>query len=271
MKNKAIQRGEKFAVITGASTGIGFELAKQFAKNGYDLLIASRSDKIFDAAKKLTKTGVNVETAQVDLATNQGVKDLYQKMVTIGRPIDAIAINAGVGIGGSSFDKSSLKREMELLRLNVISVVHLAKLVVKHMVKRGEGKILFTSSVASLMPGPYETVYSASKAFVQSFAEGLRQENKDKGITITSLMPGPTETNFFHRAGMDDTAVADQKKADPRDVAKMGFEALMKGEDSVIAGDMMMRVQANLAKVMPQPMAAKMHERMTRPNSPANR
>ena len=122
-----------------------------------------------------------------------------------------------------------------------------------------------------MMPGPFESVYSASKTFVQSFAEALRAENKDRGITVTALMPGRTDTNFFHRAGMDDTPVAESKKADPQDVAKMGYEALMAGEDSVIAGDIVTRVQTTLTKFMPQPLVAAMHSRMTIPNSKADR
>ena len=158
---------------------------------------------------------------------------------------------------------------MNLIRLNVLSVVHLTKLILKDMLIFGQGKILFTSSVAAFMPGPYESVYSASKAFVQSFAEALHEENKDKGIVITVLQPGPTETNFFHRAGMDDTKVGESKKADPADVAEEGFNALMKGEENHIAG-FKNRIQANVAKVMPQSVAAKMHKGMTLPNSTAD-
>ena len=139
------------------------------------------------------------------------------------------------------------------------------------MLAKGHGRILFTSSVAAFMPGPYESVYSASKAFVQSFAEGLRAETKDKGIVITSLQPGPTETNFFHRAGMDDTKVGEASKDDPADVARDGFEALMEGRDSIIAGSLKNKVQANVAKVAPQKVAAKMHETLTKPNAPENR
>jgi short-subunit dehydrogenase len=160
---------------------------------------------------------------------------------------------------------------MNMIKLNILSTVHLSKLILKDMLARGQGRILFTSSVAAIMPGPYEAVYAATKAFVQSFSEALRVENKDKGISITALLPGPTETNFFHRAGMDDTKVGTQKKDDPADVARQGFEALMEGKDMVVAGSLMNKVQATAAKLMPQSTAAQMHGALSRPNSPDKR
>lgn len=261
----------KLAVITGASSGIGYELAKQFAENGFDLLICSNSNEIVEAAQGLKSFGGVVESTRCDLATYDGVEDLYRNIKSLGRPVEAIAINAGVGVGGASFDKTDLEEELNLLRLNVVGVVHLTKRILPDMIEAGHGKILFTSSVAAFLPGPYESVYSASKAFVQSFSEAIRFETKDKGITVTALQPGPTETNFFHRAGMDETKVGDQKKDDAAVVAKQGFDALMEGRGEIIAGSMMNKIQANLGKIMPQKAAAKMHETMTRPNSPKDR
>ena len=201
--------------MTGASSGIGFELAKQFAQNGFDLLITAQSDGIAKAAQELEKMGTNVETVQANLAEYDGVEQLYGKMTAAGRPVDSIAINAGVGVGGDFARQTDLKDELNLINLNVVSTAHPAKRVVKDMVDPGQGRILFTSSIAATMPGAYEAIYAASKAFISSFSEAIRNELKDTGVTVTSLMPGPTETNFFHRAGMDDTKVGSSEKDDP--------------------------------------------------------
>ncbi|MBR8829583.1 MAG: Ribitol 2-dehydrogenase [Chroococcopsis gigantea SAG 12.99] len=254
------------AVITGASGGIGLELAKQFAQNGFDLLVTATDFKIDEAAKSFQQLGANVETLQVDLATYEGVEKLYSQIKTLARPLEACAINAGVGVGGE-FTKTDLQEELNLIDLNVKSSVHLAKRVLPDMVARGEGKILFTSSIAATMPGPFEAVYAASKAFLQSFSEAIRNELKDTGVTVTAMMPGPTETNFFHRAGMDDTKVGAGKKDDPAQVAKQGFEALMAGKDSVIAGSMATKIQGTISKVLPDTVAAEQHRKLTEPGS----
>jgi short-subunit dehydrogenase len=181
--------------------------------------------------------------------------------------VDAIAINAGVGVGGDFARETDLKDELNLINLNVVSSVHLAKRVVKDMVDRHQGRILFSSSIAALMPGPFEAVYAASKAFLQSFSEALRNELKDTGVTVTSLMPGPTDTNFFHRAGMDDTKAGADKKDDPAMVAKQGFEALMAGKDSIIAGSLKTKLQGTVSKVLPDTANAELHRQLTEPGS----
>lgn len=259
-----------WAVVTGASSGIGYELAKIFANNGYDLLIVAEDAGILEAAQGIGRFGTSVESLRADLATYNGVEQLWRKIEHCPVELDAICINAGVGVGGASFDKTDLQEELRLIDLNISGTVHLTKRVLPWMLKQGHGKILFTSSIAAMLPGPFESVYSASKAFVQSFAQAIREEVKDKGITITALQPGPTETNFFHRAGMDETAVGDQKKDEPRMVAQAGYDALMKGEASVVTG-FMNKVQAGIAKVLPETIQVKMHERLTKPNSPADR
>ncbi|MES1023282.1 SDR family NAD(P)-dependent oxidoreductase [Gloeocapsa sp. BRSZ] len=255
------------AVVTGASNGIGYELAKQFAQNGFDLLVTATGESINEAAQAFEKLGAKVKTVQADLATYDGVEALYSQIKATGQPVEAIAINAGVGVGGDFARETDLQDELNLINLNVVSSVHLAKRVVKDMVERGKGRILFTSSIAALMPGPFEAVYAASKAFVHSFAEGLCNELKDTGVTVTSLMPGPTDTNFFHRAGMDDTKAGASKKDDPAEVAKQGFEALMAGKDSVIAGSVMTKIQGNVSKVLPDTIAAEQHRQLTEPGS----
>ncbi|MEG3839364.1 SDR family NAD(P)-dependent oxidoreductase [Microcoleus sp. herbarium14] len=254
------------AVVTGASSGIGYELAKQFARNGFDLLVTSTGSTIDDAAQTFKGLGAQVETVQADLATYDGVETLYSKIKETNRPVDAIAINAGVGVGGE-FTKTDLQEELNLIELNVASTVHLAKRVVKDMVDRGRGRILFTSSIAALMPGPFEAVYAASKAFLQSFSQALRNELKDSGVTVTALMPGPTDTNFFHRADMDDTKAGASKKDDPAEVAKQGFEALMADKDSIIAGSLATKIQGTASQILPDTVSAEMHRQLTEPGS----
>jgi uncharacterized protein len=259
----------KMAVVTGASNGIGYELAKQFAQNGFDLLITSTGSSINEAAQALEKLGVKVETVQADLATYDGVETLYHKIQSTNRPVDAIAINAGVGLGGE-FIKTDLQEELNLIDLNVASTVHLAKRVVKDMVDRGNGKILFTSSIVSQMPSPFQAVYAASKAFVHSFSEAIRNELKDTGVTVTALMPGATETNFFHRAGLDDTKVGADKKDDPAEVAKQGFEALMAGKDAILAESLKTKVQGAISSVLPDTVTAEMNRKLNEPGSAKN-
>lgn len=254
------------AVVTGASSGIGRELAKQFAEHGFDLVVAAEDDTIDSAAREFQALGVSAIPVQVDLATSDGVEALYAAIEGTGREVDAIALNAGVGVGGSFVD-NDLHDEINLINLNIVGTVHLAKLVVRDMVERGEGRILFTSSIAALMPGSFQAVYNASKAFVQSFSEALRNELKDTGVVVTALQPGATETNFFHRAGLDDTKVGASKKDDPADVAKQGFDALMDGKDHVIAGSLKTKVQGAVSKVLPDTVKAEQHRGMAEPGS----
>jgi uncharacterized protein len=260
-----------FAVITGASSGIGYELAREFARNGFDLLIAAEDPGIMDAAKNIENLGASVLPFQVDLATYDGVEALYGKIKSTERLVDAIAINAGVGVGGDFARATSLQAELDLINLNVTSSVHLAKRVVKDMVDRGQGRILFTSSIAATMPAPFEAVYGASKAFLLSFSEALGNELKGTGVTVTALMPGATETNFFHRAAMDDTKVGASQKDDPAEVARDGFEALMAGEDKVIAGSFKNKLQGGLgSRILPETVKAELHRKQAEPGS-ANR
>ncbi len=249
------------AVVTGASTGIGYELAKVFAENGFDLVIVSESERIEEAAADLPGEA-RVDALQADLSTHDGVERLMARIRESGRPIDAVAINAGIGVAGDFARETQLEDELRLINLNVTGAVHLAKRVARDMVQRGSGRILFTSSIAATMPAPLEAVYGASKAFLLSFSEALRNELKDAGITVTALMPGPTETNFFHRAGMEDTRVGQQEKADPAQVARQGFEALMAGDDKVVAGSFKNKVQAAAARLLPDQLKAQQHRKL---------
>jgi short-subunit dehydrogenase len=260
--------GRPFAVVTGASSGIGYELARQFAEHGYDLLIAAEDAGIEDAAIDLRRDGANqVQAVRVDLADYDGVEKLYQAIVATGRPVDAIALNAGRGAGGDFTRQTDLRDELNIIDVNVTSTVHLAKRVLPDMVQRNAGRVLLTSSIASTMPGSFQAVYNASKAFVQSFAEAVRNELKDTDVTITSLMPGPTDTDFFHRADMDDTKVGASDKDDPALVAKQGYEALMNGDDHVVGGSLKNKVQAVAAKIIPDTLKAEQHRKMAEPGS----
>lgn len=256
----------QLAVVTGASSGIGYNLAKVFAENGFDLVIVSNDDRLEKARADFEAMGVQVKAVEADLATYEGVKTFWREVESMGRPVDAAAMNAGVGVGGL-FAETDLDEEINLVRTNVEGTVHLTKYVVQHMVKRGQGRILITASIASEMVAPREAVYAASKAFDLSFAKSLRAELEDTGVTVTALQPGPVDTDFFHRAGMDNTQVGQEGKKDsePYDVAKQGYEALMKGEKHVYAADLKTKIEGAMANITPDAVKAAMHEKMAKP------
>ncbi|MGY1815061.1 SDR family NAD(P)-dependent oxidoreductase [Blastococcus sp. SYSU D00820] len=254
------------ALVTGASSGIGLELARQFARNGFDLVIAAEDLELASAAEQLRSEGVSVAPVQVDLRTHQGVDTLYAAVTATGRPLAAAALNAGVGEGGAFVD-NDIADEQAIIDLNVTSTVRLAKHVVREMAGRGEGRVLITSSIASTMPGPYQAVYNASKSFLQSFAEALATELRDTGVTVTSLMPGPTDTEFFDRGDLEDTKLGQGPKDDPAQVAEQGFAALMAGKDKVVAGSLLTKAQAAANSVLPDKLKSAAHSKMAEPGS----
>ncbi len=260
--------GKTFAVVTGASSGIGLELAKVLAGKGYDLLVCAESDRLQPAVSELTALGVEVQGVNADLADKEGVDVLWKAIEATGRPVDVACINAGVGVGGL-FVETDLAEELNMVLLNCAGTVHLAKHLVKKMVGRGEGKILFTASIASEMVAPREAVYAATKAFVLSFAKTLYFELKDTGVGVTALQPGPTDTDFFHRAGMDDTEVGQEgkKQSEPDDVAAQGIEALLAGKEHVYAASWKTKLQGSLSNVTPDSVQAAMHEKMAKPSA----
>jgi short-subunit dehydrogenase len=261
--------GERpLAVVTGASSGIGLELARQFVNHHFDLIVAAEDAEIAVAAAVLrAESSGQVDHVQVDLRDEQGVADLYARIRADGRPLAAIALNAGHGQGGAFID-TDLADELSIIDLNITSTVRLAKLVLRDMVAADEGRVLVTSSIASTMPGSFQAVYNASKSFLQSFTEALQNELKDTGVTLTSLMPGPTETDFFERADMaDNTLVGTSKKDDPAQVAQQGFEALMAGKSRVVGGGLKTKVQEAAGKAMPDKLKAAMHRKMAEPGS----
>ncbi len=257
----------RFAVITGASSGIGFELARVFAEHDFDLLINAEDAELAQAERDLRAAGVEVDAVRADLAEPAGVELLYERIRAPGRPVDVVVLNAGIGAGGDFARGTDLAKELKLIDLNVRSTVHLAKLVLGDMLDHGEGRMLFTSSVAATMPGSFQAVYNASKSFVQSFALAIRNELKDTGITVTSLMPGPTDTEFFERADMQDTPVGAGDKDDPADVARQGFEAVMNGKERVVAGSLKNKVQVAASRLIPDSAKAQMHRSMAEPES----
>ncbi len=255
------------AVVTGASSGIGYELAKQFADHGYDLVICAEDDAIHTAAADLRLGGAQVEAVQQDLRGYGGVEQFYKVVAAHGRPVAAVALNAGIGQGGAFVD-SDLADELAIVDLNVRATVHLAKRILPEMVARNAGRVLITSSIASTMPGAFQAIYNASKAFLQSFAVALQDELKHTDVTVTSLMPGPTETNFFRRADMaNNTKIGrSSSKDDPADVARQGYEALMAGKNRVIAASVTTKVQEAIASVLPDRVNAAMHRVMAKPD-----
>lgn len=251
-------------LVTGASRGIGSELAKLFASDGYDLVVAASSEAIHDAAGELSRLGATVQAVQVDLRTEDGVRTLYDAVVSDGRPLSAAALNAGAGVGGAFVD-TPLEELLAVVDLDVRSTVHLARLVLADMVRAGEGRVLITSSLVSKMPGPYQAVYNASKAFVQSFTEGVRDELRDSGVSVTAMLPGATDTDFFARAGLLDTVMGKAPKDDPADVAKDGYEALMNGKRTVVAGSLLTKSLAALTSVTPNSVTTALHRVIAKP------
>lgn len=254
----------QFAVVTGASSGIGLELAREFAENGFDLLLCA-DRPLAEAEQALGATGARVQTLEADLSTQEGVGQLVEAIKASGRPVDALAANAGVGHGQGFLDQDPADW-LKIINTNVEGTLGLIYVVGRDMRSAGHGRILITSSIASQMPGTYQAVYNASKAFLQSFSFALRQELKDTGVTVTALLPGATETDFFERGELEDTKVGQAKKDDPAMVAKAGFEGLMKGEGDVTAG-LKNKLQVLAARFLPETALAKMHEGMAAPGS----
>jgi uncharacterized protein len=263
---------KQFAIVTGASSGIGLELARELASRGFDLAICSAGERLQGAADAIRSHGGQVIEVQADLATRDGVKQFWDRVVTTGRDIAVACINAGVGVGGL-FAETDLDEELNIVALNCAGTVQLAKYVVQHMTERNRGRILFTASIAGEMVAPREAVYAASKAFDLSLAHSIRYELRDTGITVTALQPGPTDTDFFHRAGMDNTQVGSEgkKESSPRDVARQGIEALFAGKDHVYAASTKTKIEGMVANVIPGDVKAAMHEKMAKPKVAASK
>ena len=260
-----VEEKSPLALVTGASSGIGRALARKLAGQGFDLVVVADEPEIGQVAQELQGPGRRVVAVQADLGTADGVREAWATVEGEGRPPYVVALNAGIGVNGR-FDQTALEDDLALVDLNVRSTVHLAKLACRAMVEAGEGRLLITSSIAAVAPGPYHATYAASKAFVHSFAEGIRVELKDVGVTVTSLMPGPTDTEFFSRADMEDTRIGRMEdKDDPDVVARQAYHALMAGRSSVITGSFTTRLLAQLGTHVPDALTAPILARMTKP------
>jgi len=250
--SKVAQDRSSVALVTGGSSGIGLELACCFARDGYALVIAAQEqEKLDKAAETLRGLGSPyVETIAVDLSHPDGAPRLFEQVEKLGVEPEFLVLNAGVGVWGDFARMTDLYRELRMIQLNVVSTVQAAKIFLPAMIERGSGRILITSSLSAVGTAPKLTVYSATKAFLHAFAQGLRNEVADSGVTVTSLLPDITQTDFFRRAGAEDSDTIDAKKANPAAVAHSGYAALMKGSDHVVAPGMS-KFKAAVASVLP--------------------
>lgn len=251
------------AIVTGASSGIGLELARIAASEGFDLVIGSDEPDIHAAAEELRTASVSVEAVEADLSTTEGVNRLVA--ATGGRPVDVVIANAGQGKGGA-FLEQEFDRLRKVIDTNVTGTLYLLHRVVGGMAARGEGKVLITGSIAGFMPGSYNSVYNASKAFIDNFSFALRDEVKDRGVSVTCLMPGATDTAFFERSEMEDTKLAQSPKEDPAKVARVGWQAMKRGDGDIVSG-WGNKLQSAVANVTPAETLAKAHGKLAKPGS----
>jgi uncharacterized protein len=259
------RKSRPLAVITGASTGIGYELAKCGLENGFDLIVAADEPEIHAASRDFEKLGGLVEAVEADLSTLEGVDKL---LGVIGdRSVDALLANAGRGLGKGFLDQD-FDDVVHVVNTNVTGTIYLIHRIGRRMRARGEGKILIVGSIAGFIPGTYQAVYNATKAFLDSFSFAIRAEIADSGVTVTCLMPGATETDFFERADMLDTKVGQGKKDDPADVAATGFAAMMNGEGDVVSG-WHNKLQSAIANITPASVLAEQHRKKAAPGSAA--
>jgi short-subunit dehydrogenase len=262
-RRAAMDVDRKFAIVTGASTGIGFELARCCAEAGYDLLVVADEPEIEAAAASLRQIGVQVEAVQSDLSTLEGVDRLWSALRE--RPVDALLANAGRGLGHAFLDQD-FAQARAVVDTNITGTIYLIHKAGNQMRRRNAGKILITGSIAGFTPGSFQAVYNGTKAFLNSFSFAIREELRDTDITVTCLMPGATETEFFRRADMLDTSVGSGKKDNAADVAKVGFDAMLRGEGDVVSG-LHNKVTSAIANVTPAGTLAKQHRKQAAPGT----
>lgn len=249
---------QPYALITGATSGIGYELARLFARDNYNLILIARHQKDLDrVAVELGSENTNIITLAKDLFEAGSARDIYDELRDQGIEVETLVNDAGQGVYGK-FTDNELARELDIIQLNITSLVSLTKFFLQDMVQRGSGKILNVSSIASKTPGPWQAVYHGTKAFVQSFTEAIRAEVKESGVTITALLPGVTDTDFFNKADMNDSKAVQDKDAmaEPADVAKDGYDALMRGDDMVVSG-FSNKIQVAMGAITPDATMAK--------------
>lgn len=245
------------ALVTGASTGIGLELARIARADGHQTIVVADEPAIHQTAAEL-----DAEAVEADLATPDGVAAVLARLG--GREVELLMLNAGTGLGHAFLDQDP-QRIDHVVMTNILGVLRLAHPLGRRMKARGQGRILITGSIAGFMPGTFQAIYNASKAFLNNFALGWNEELKDTGVTVTCLMPGPTDTAFFERAGLLDTPIGQMKnKDDPAMVARAGYDAMMAGQAQMTPG-LKNKMQATLAEVLPAGLVAKAHRRMAEP------
>jgi uncharacterized protein len=258
------------AVVTGASSGIGFELARQLVEQDFDVIAVAEDEGIHAAAQSLAANPAQVRAVRCDLRNADEVEALADQVLANERVPDVLALNAGIGLSGR-FLETPLERELDIIRVNATSVVHLSKRLLPAMVNAGRGRVLFTASLLSEIPATYMAVYGASKAFVLSFAQAIRAELADTGVTVTAVLPGATDTEFFRRADATDTRVAHGPLDDPADVARDALEALFEGDDKRVAGSTRNAIMAAAAQLTPDKVNAKVHGKLAEPHSAADK
>lgn len=260
----------KYGLITGATSGIGYELAKLFAGDGYNLIIVARNeDNLQATSNELSTTyGVQIITISKDLSEVNAPFEVYDEVKAKGIQVDVLVNDAAQGQHGA-FVETDIQRELEMVRLNIVAYLVLTKKFLKEMVARNEGKILQVASIGGKLPGPYISVYHATKAFIVSHTEALVNELKDTGVTITALLPGPTDTDFFDKADMENTKLVQEGSlSDPAKVAKDGYQALMSGKSEIISG-LKNKAQVGMSHIMPESMTAEMIHKQMEPSEKA--
>lgn len=254
-----------YALITGASSGIGRALAHEFAGHGFNLILTAEDERLVAVGAEVREHGVDVRLIRVDLRSEAGVSQLWAEATQDEPSIAAAALNAGVGVGGGTFVDTDLQAHLDVIKLDVSSTVQLTHLVLRRMLAQNRGRLMITSSLVAAMPGAYQVTYNGSKSFLQSFAEGLQTELKDSPVTVTSLMPGPVQTDFFRRADMLDTPLGAARKVEPEVVARKAYQGLMRGRRRVIGGKLGTYAMERLNTVLPDAAKAKMQELMSKP------
>ncbi|MCA1179588.1 MULTISPECIES: SDR family NAD(P)-dependent oxidoreductase [unclassified Pantoea] len=258
----------KTALITGASNGIGYELAKIFAKNGYNIIAVSRGEeKLNKACEELRKSGTEIFSYPADLSNYDDIESLKKRIDSESLSINAMVINAGQGLGGRFIGGTELSKELNLIRLNIDSYVHLSKVFLPELIKNGGGHVLMTSSVSGTSPIPFEAIYGASKAFVNSFFWAIRNELKGQGLNMTLLMPGATQTNFFNNAGQANTKVGASQPTTPEEVAERAWYALMSGHEYVYGSDDAEHEGDILNRIQSESQKAQRHRLISEPDS----
>lgn len=254
----------KTVLITGASQGIGYELAKLFAKDGYKLILVARSESNLQKVRdELIKTyGSSIVLVPKDLAQSQAPDELYNELQKQHIGVDVLVNNAGFATHGR-FESLPVEPEMEEIQVNIAALTKLTRLFLPQMVQQKSGKILNIASTAAFLPGPYMSVYYATKAYVLSFSEALSEELVGTGVTVTALCPGTTKTGFIQRAALENAPLF-RKTADPKDVALTGYIGLMQGKRVVFVGLRNM-IGAMLSKWIPHILILKYVKKLQAP------